>query len=419
MGGVSAAPLFSSILGRMSSIRSRFVELTADLPPTYWYLWFGTIVNRLGSFVVPFLSLYLTSQRGISVKDAGLVVALYGAGAFAAMLVGGELADRLGRRPVLLISLLGTPPLMLLLGFARHLVPIAVLTGLVGLFTELYRPAVGAAITDLVPARSRTRAFGYIYWAVNVGAALAPVLAGYMARANFILLFIGDALTTLIYGLMVLSRVPETRPTEAVRAAHASFASRLRQLGREPVLLVLAFLTLFFGMIYMQGFVTLPLDMVRHGLTSGDYGLTIAANGILVVLITIQLSRLFSEWSRFGAMALSALFLGIGFGMNAWANVLPEYILAVVVWTLGEIIVNAVAPATIAELAPVDLRGLYQGFYGSAWGLSFFIGPVLGSWAFDNFSPDVLWLTCAAVGVLVAAGFLSLSATARRHLAEA
>jgi MFS family permease len=402
----------------MLGIRPRLESLTADLPPTYWLLWLGTVINRLGGFVIPFLSLYLTSERGISVAQAGLVVSLFGAGAFAAHLAGGELADRLGRRPVLLLSLLGTPPLMAALGFARHLVMIGILTALVGFFTELYRPAVSAAIADLVAPSARTRAYGYMYWAINVGAALAPIAAGFLAHLDYVLLFIGDAITTLIYGLIVLWRIRETQPADAQRAAQAPIGSRVRQLASEPILLVMTGLTLIFGVVYMQGFVTLPLDMQNHGLGPSDYGLAAAANGILVVLITIQISRAVAKWPHFGVLALAALLTGAGFGMNAWASTLPAYILAVGVWTLGEILVNAVAPTIIAELSPVQLRGLYQGVFGSAWGLAFFVGPLLGGWVFGAFSPDALWLSCAVLGGVVAAGFLALSGAARRRLAR-
>ena len=402
----------------MSSLRSRLTGIAPYLPPTFWLLWLGTIVNRLGGFVIPFLSLYLTSQRGISVGRAGVIVALYGAGSFVSHLVGGELTDRLGRRPVLLMSLLGAPPLMVALGLAKGLVGVAALTTLLGFFTDLYRPAVSAAVADLVPGSSRTRAFGYMYWAINLGAALAPIIAGFMAQINYMLLFVGDAVTTLAYGLIVLWRVGETQPKDAKHAASAALTARARQLGREPILLAFAFLTLVFGLIYMQGFVTLPLDMQNHGLGPSDYGLASAANGILIVLVTIQLSRIFVKWPPFGAMALAAIFLGIGFGVNAWAASLPIYVVAIIIWTLGEIIGAAVSPTIVADLSPVELRGLYQGVYGSAFGLSFLIGPLLGSWVYDRYSPDTLWLGCAVLGVFLAAGYLSLSAAAQRRLRE-
>lgn len=397
-------------------MRSRFANLTTDLPPTFWYLWVGTIINRLGGFVIPFLTLFLTSARGVPVREAGLVVALFGAGSFASQLVGGELADRLGRRPMLLLSLLGTPPLTVALGLAQGLPAIAILTLLLGFFTDLYRPAVNAAVADLVPIRSRVRAFAYMYWAINLGAALAPIAAGFMAHINYLLLFLGDAVTTLIYGIIVLWRIRETQPAEASRAAHASPGARIRQLGREPILLVFSFFTLVFGLIYMQGIVTLPLDMQRHGLGPSDYGLASAANGILIVLVTIQLSRMFAKWQPFKGMALAASLLGLGFGLNAWAANLPSYAAAVVVWTLGEIVGAALAPTIIANLAPPELRGLYQGIYGSAFGLSFFLGPLLGSWVFDRYSPDTLWISCAALGGLLALGYLSMGGPARRRL---
>jgi len=402
----------------MSGFRSRLTLSAADLPPAFWFLWLGTIVNRLGGFVIPFLSLYLTSQRGIPVSQAGLIVSLFGAGSFAAQLAGGELTDRLGRRPVLLMSLLGAPPLMAALGLAQDLALIAALTMILGFFTDLYRPAVNAAVTDLVPDASRTRAFGYMYWAINLGAALAPIVAGFMAHINYLLLFVGDALTTLVYGLIVLWRIRETQPIEAVHAARVPLGSRIRQVGREPILLAFTFLVLIFGLIYMQGIVTLPLDMLRHGLGPADYGLASAANGIVIVLVTIQLSKVIARRQPFGAMALAAIFLGAGFGLNAWAASLPAYVLAVIVWTVGEIIGAAVAPTIIAELAPVELRGLYQGIFGSAFGLSFFIGPLLGSWVFDRYSPDSLWLGCAVLGGLLALAYMSLSEAARRRLAR-
>ncbi len=402
----------------MQTIRSRFAALTTDIPPMYWFLWLGTLINRFGSFVIPFLSLYLTSQRQITISLAGLIVSLFGVGAFAAQLVGGELADRLGRRPVMLMSLFVTPVFMALLGFVNSVTMIAGSTLVLGFFSELYRPATGAIVADIVPSSARTRAYGYLYWAVNLGFAFAPILAGFMANINYLWLFIGDALTTFIYGLLIFFRVPETRPEAARKTVHASLRQRIRQVRQEPILLAFTGLTLLIGIVYMQGYVTLPLDMRSHGLTPADYGMATSANAILVVLLSIQVSNLAGKWPRFRAMAVSALLLGIGFGYTGLAFNLITFVLSVAIWTLGEIAFNAVAPALIADLSPVELRGLYQGIFGSAWGLAFFIGPVLGSWVFEHFGASVLWSASFVIGCVVAVSYLAMSRAAQKRLAE-
>jgi predicted MFS family arabinose efflux permease len=237
-----------------------------------------------------------------------------------------------------------------------------------------------------------------------------------MTRYNYLLLFIGDALTTFIFGLIVLARIPETRPAEAGHAAHATFKERIQQVKREPLLLAFSGLALFIGVIYMQGYVTLPLDMKAHALTSADFGMAIAANGILIVALSIQVSNAASNWPRFRAMAVAALFLGTGFGLNMFArNLLPFYVLTVIVWTLGEIIASAVAPALIADLSPIELRGLYQGIFGSAWGLSFFIGPVLGGWVYEQMGATVLWLGCFILGCILSICYLWMGTLAKRR----
>ena len=160
------------------TITKRISSLIEGLPPAYWLIWTGTLINRLGGFVIPFLTLYLTAQRAIPVSRAALIVSLFGAGSFISQLTGGELTDRLGRRPVMLMSYFITPLFMIMLGLAKDIILISIAIFIVGFFTDLYRPAVGAAIADLVPPEARTRAYGYNYWAINLGAAIAPLVAG-------------------------------------------------------------------------------------------------------------------------------------------------------------------------------------------------------------------------------------------------
>jgi MFS family permease len=398
--------------------KTGLASLLAGWPPVYWLIWTGTLINRLGGFVVPFLTLYLTAQRQIPVSTAALTVSFFGAGSFLAQLTGGELADRFGRRPVMLMSYFITPVFVVALGLVRDIALISMCTFIVGFFTDLYRPAVGAAIADLVPPEARTRAYGYNYWAINMGAAVAPLLAGLIADYNFFLLFLGDALTTAVFGFIVLFGIPETRPAEAHHVAHAPIGERISQLKRAPVLLAFSLLTLFFGMIYTQGNVTLPLDMQSHGLSPRDYGAAIAVNGFLIILVTIPVSTMAAKWPRFETAAVSAVLMGLGFGFTALAANLPSFILSVVIWTLGEIAATSVGPTIIADLSPVELRGVYQGIFGAAWGLAYFLGPLTGGWVFDSWGSDTLWVGCLVLGFVLAFCYLALSAPARRQMAQ-
>ncbi|HUR17094.1 MAG TPA: MFS transporter [Candidatus Limnocylindrales bacterium] len=398
-----------------SRLRSRLSPYGGDLPASFWYLWFGTVINRLGGFAVPFLMLYLTARIGITPQTAALVVSALGAGSFLAQLFGGELSDRLGRRPVMMLSFLVTPVAMLALGIVHEVWMLVIATFVLGFFTDLFRPAMSAAIIDLVPADKRTRAFGYIYWAINLGAALAPIAAGLLANFDYFLLFAGDALTTAIFGIIVLVRVPETQSIEIAEAARLRTTSRLGQALRDPMLLVFVFLSLLVGLIYSQSHVTLPLEMAANGLPPSDYGLAIAVNGALIVLVTLHVARRVERLPRFAVMAVAGLLLGIGFGLTAFAGSLSAFALTVAIWTIGEVIGAAVAPVIVSEMSPPEMRGLYQGVWGSSWGLAFFLGPALGGFVFGTYGSDVLWASMFALGVLLFIGYLLLSIPARRR----
>jgi MFS family permease len=315
----------------------------------------------------------------------------------------------------MMLSFFITPLAMIALGIVREPLLLVAAMFAVGFFTDLYRPAVSAAIIDLVPADKQTRAFGYIYWAINFGAALAPVAAGLLANVDYFLLFLGDALTTAFFGVIVLMRVPETQAQEVAEAARARTSTRVGRALRDPMLLVFVVLSLFVGIIYSQGQVTLPIDMAANGLPPSDYGLAIAVNGALIVLITLQVSRMAQGWPRYLTMAVSALLLGIGFGLTGLASTLAFYAVTVAIWTVGEVIGAAVAPVIVAEMSPPPLRGLYQGIWGSSWGLAFFIGPALGGFVFQNLGSATLWAGTFVLGVLLFFGFLGLSIPARRR----
>jgi MFS family permease len=403
----------AGFLDRLSSGRR-------TLPSAFWFLWLGTLVNRLGGFAVPFLMLYLTSSLRYEPAQAAAIVSTLGLGSFLAQLTGGELADRLGRRPVMLLSFFVTPLALLAVGLAHDIRVLVPATFALGFFTDLYRPAMSAAIIDLVPEGLRTRAFGYVYWAINLGAAVGPIAAGVLANVDYFLLFAIDALTTAVFGVIVFLRVPESQPREVAGTARTrNTGARLGLALRDTTFAIFVALFVLVGLIYSQHQVTLPIDMVAKGLLPSDFGLAIAVNGALIVLFTIPITRLAERWPRFPTIAAHAVLLGLGFGLTGFADSLPFYALTVAIWTMGEVIGAAVAPAIVAEMSPPALRGLYQGIWGSSWGLAFFLGPALGGFLYQELGSIGFWSIAFVLGGGISVSYLALSRFARRRAALA
>ncbi len=382
------------------------------LPRAYWFLFAGTFVNRLGGFIYPFLSIYLASERELPASVVGLILSLHGAGSILAGPVGGYLADRIGRRPTMVASTILGAAAMLHLAYARAPWHLALGAFLLGWLGDLFRPAVNAAVSDLVPAPDRERAFGYLYWAVNLGFSAASIAAGHIARAGFQVLFWADACTTLVFGLLLLLGVPESRPVASVSAKPVDASATYR----DGTLLAFLAAMLLLSVAFMQFGVALPLDMSAHGISTSTYGSLIAINGVLIVLLQPAAVRLAPRFARGRLLAWSALLIGVGFGLAGFLTSVPGYALGIVIWSLGEILMAPVAPSVIADLAPPSLRGSYQGAFHVVWGVSACAGPVLGGSILQRYGSTSLWVSCAVIGAIAALIHLAIVPARRRRL---
>ncbi|MFF0267355.1 MDR family MFS transporter [Kribbella sp. NPDC004536] len=389
----------------MSAITADGTRTTA-LPRAFWALWVCQLVNRLGSFVQPFLVLYLTHDRHLTAGTAGAVAAAVGAGTVTAQLAGGFLSDRVGRRLTMLICFFGTAAALVLLGSARDMALIWVCAFLVGLLGDLFRPAVQATVADLLDPTERVRAYGLLFWAINLGFSVSTVAAGVLASFGYGLLFWVNAATSVIAGLVIWSMVPESRPAPEDNSVRRSL---LPVVIRDHVFLLMILIQIGYATIYMQGYSTLPLAMSDDGLSSRTYGLVIALNGVVIVLIQPFLGKWMVTLDRPKLLAASMLVVGLGFGLGAVVHSWWGYGLSVVVWTIGEIGFAAVIGAVFADLAPVDLRGRYMGLSGMAFGVGTVVGPLAGTNALEHLGPTVTWLGCAVLGVAIFIGQYSLA----------
>lgn len=398
----------------MPILRDRFRAAVGGLPPVFWTLWTGMLLNRLASFVATFLAIYLTRDRGYTAAEAGRVVALYGLGITVAGPIGGGLADRVGRRSTMLLGLVLGSLSVAALGFTRDPTALAALAFLAAATGELYRPAVNAAVADVVPPEDRPRAYGLVYWAVNLGWALGLAFAGVVAERSILTLFLLDAATTLGFAVVIAVRVPETRPRGL--AHHPPLEGLLRVFRDGPYV---AFLFLNFAalVVFTQFQLAAPLDMGAHGVGPGAFSFLMALNGVGVVLLQPTLAPQLRRFDGAHLLAVSVLLIGLGFGVNAFGGGLPVYALGVALWTVGEVVGFPVASALVSDLAPPELRGRYQGAFSMTWGLAFTLSPIFGGELLERFGGRTLWLSCLAVGAAVALGHLVAAGPRRRRLA--
>lgn len=370
-----------------------------DLPGPAWLLVGGHFVNWFASFAIVFLVLYLT-KRGFSFAAAGTAVAAYGLGEMLTGGLAGHLADRHGRRNTMALSMFASAGLTLSLYFVRSYWSILVVAFLAGMATEGWRPASRALMADIVPEGQRVTAFALVRLAGNLGIAGGSAVAGFLADQSFLWVFVTDAVTSAAFGFLVLVALPRGRVT--AREEERERGGFRTILTDRPFLMFLLG-SLVISFVYFQGqSAALPLHVVRVShLAPSDFGLLLALNGILVVLLELPISSITMHRPPKQMIALGFLLVGLGFGLTATAHTLPMLLLTVAIWTFGEMIAAPVGYAYVADVAPEHLRGRYQGLYGVFWGTGSVTGPAVGAWLLAV-SATWFWVLCGILGFVAA-----------------
>ena len=359
-------------------MRRRLREAVGGFSPVFWNILAGMFVNRLASFMITFLALFLVRERGFAPDAAGRVVALFGVGSLVAGPLGGTLADALGRRATMLLSFVLGSVTVGSIGFLHDPALLAAFAFLGALTGQLYVPAMNAAIADIVPFDDRARAWGLTYWVVNLGWTFGLAIGGLLAARSFTAVFLADAATTLVFAGIIARRVPETRPPGT--HVHSPLAGLARVFADRHFVAFLL-LHLLALVVFVQFQLAAPVDMSAHGIGPGTFAALLSINGLGVVILQPLAGPTLARLDPGRLLAASALLIGAGFGVNALAGTLPPlpvYLASVVLWTMGEVTGFPAAATVVANLAPPELRGRYQGAFSMAWGVAFTIAPVLG-----------------------------------------
>jgi MFS family permease len=379
-----------------------------DLPPVVWTIFAGTIVNRLGYLVTPFLVFFLAS-RGVTGAETSYVLGALGAGNLLGPAAGGILADRIGRRPTMLIGLIGASAAQGALFLAPGVWTMAAAALLISAAGSTVSPAAYALLADAVDSERRQRAYALFGWGVNIGTAAAGILGGCLAAQGYWLLFAVDAASMLAYALVVAIRLPEPKRTTAPGGP----GGKKEGIGYGVVLrdrLALLLLPLFGVQLFVYSLteVALPLAIRDSGLSPAVYGAMAAVNAILVVALQPFATSWLARFPQLAVQGAGSTLIAVGVALTGLADGIAGYAVSVVVWSLGEVVVAGIAAGVVANLAPAHARGRYQGAFSWTWGTARFAALTLGVTAYTTLSPAVLWWTALVAGTATAAATVAL-----------
>ncbi|UKF80384.1 MFS transporter [Clavibacter californiensis] len=404
--------------GRAADVRADRRGTWRRLPAEVRILVVARAVNRLGAFTLPFLTVVLTVDLGASLATAGLVVAVFGAATIPSRILGGLLADAIGRRSTIVIGLTLTACFQLMLAAAPGIATAAVAAVLLGLAFELYEPPSQALVADLVTdERERVAAYGLHGAALAVAGVLAGLLAAILGGIDLRLLFVADAATCLACAALVLVGLRRRPPAVAAEptADAPAPAPAARSPWRDPLLLAMLASGTGFAVLYLQIDVALPLTLTERGIGPSMLGVLLAVSALTIVIGQPLLTR--GPVSRLGstaAMSAGFVLLGAGFALVGQAADLPGLVAATVVWSLGDLILLGRATALVAAIAPAAARGRYLSAHGISWGVAAMVGPLLGTQLVARLHASGTWDALGALCLVLALAQPVVSGIARR-----
>ncbi len=383
-----------------------------------WLLSLVMLVNRSGTMVVPFMTLYLTSgAMGYTIGQAGFVFGLFGAGAFSGAWLGGRLTDKIGFYPVQLIALMGGGLLFMVLGQMKTYPLICVFTFLLSFVNESFRPANSTAIAFYSKKEILTRSYALNRLAINLGWAVGSALGGFLAHINYHLLFWVDGFTNIgACLLMWFSLKPVNyKPLPQVQTDRPGSLSPYK----DKRYLCFVFITILFASCFFQLFTNLPVFFKNNLHFSEPFiGLLMAANGIIIVLVEMVLIyKLEGRKHNLVYITVGVGMAGISFlllNIPGVAGTLAFCMIALI--TFGEILSMPFMNSYWIKRTQPSNRGQYAALYTMAWAVAQTLGPIGGSQAAQHFGFHVLWGIAGAIALLASFSYWRLHKAEQRFI---
>lgn len=400
----------------MNTIISQYREAYRGLSRDVWFLAIVLLINRCGSMVLAFLSLYLIEELGCPESMTGIAFGVYGLGSVAGAYLGGRLTESYGAIRVMTICSFLSVPAFLIVPYCLNFTQVMLALFFLSLVSEAVRPANSTAVALFASPENQTKAFALQRMAVNLGLSVGPALGGFLAEYDFNLLFWVDGISTLAGSIAILVFFRFRRFTSKQEADRARDNLKTEVRHRSPMLdwqfATLLGLLLLTSICFFQYHVTYPLYLRQQYLMEKwMIGLLFAVNTTLIVLFEMILVDRLKGWSKLWTIAWGCFLVSLGFGILPWGFgiLTPSYaigfcVLSAIILTFGEMLTMPIASGWVAERSQGKNQGVYMGWYSMTYSVACVVGPVLGS-AIYEYDRDLVWDLTLITGFVIMVGF--------------
>ncbi|HEY4693228.1 MAG TPA: MFS transporter [Bellilinea sp.] len=395
---------------------AKLTKLYNEFPRKFWVVVGVSFIDRVGgTLLFPFFSLYITQKFNVGMTQAGMILGLFSIFGLFGGMIGGALTDRFGRRKIIIIGLVFSAVSTLTLGLVNQFATLIPLAVVIGLLSHFAGPAHDAMIADILPEKQRNEGFGILRVVGNMAWIIGPTIGGFVAKRSFMALFIIDAVVSCVVALLFFLFMPETKPVrDEIHQKAESILTTFRGYGtvlRDSPYIAFLVAGILMGLVYQQMYNSLSVYLRdNHGIEPSGYGLLLTVSAIVVILFQFTTTRLIKHKPPFLMMALGTGFYVVGFSMFGWVSTYYLFALAIVVITIGEMIVVPTSQSLAANFAPEDMRGRYMAVFGLLWMVPATIGPGAAGYILDNYNPNLLWYIGGVLCMISVLGYLLLHA---------
>ena len=393
----------------------RFKRTYQSFPTSFRALVIAMFVDRLGGTILyPYFALYITRRFGVGMTEAGVLLGLFSVAGLVGGILGGALADKIGRRSIVVFGLVSSALGSLVMGLLDNLIAFYVLAVIVGLLGSIAGPAHQAMVADILPEEQRAEGFAILRVVANLSWILGPTIGGLLATQSYLLLFVTDAITSTSTALIIYRLIPETKPEPSATGHAPSFWQTLvgyRVVMRDRLYVGFLLASMLMLLVYQQMYSTLAVYLRDvHGVPDRGYGLLLSLDALLVVLLQFWVTRRIRGYPPMLMMAAGTLLYMIGFTMYGFVASYALFVVAIVIITFGEMIVVPLGQVLASFFAPEDMRGRYMAAFEFSWGIPAMIGPVAAGVVLDNFDPNWVWYASGIICAVAIGGFVWLHA---------